>query len=99
MYIFRLPTSTRKHPDFKKRYAWHIAQIFIVIVMTLAYSTFASVFVKIPPNYQWILAILSPLMKDAFTKVIGKVALRAAGKESTMKKSIQVLAQHYVSTI
>ena len=60
-------------PDFMQRYLWFIATIMATAAVAWIYSLFAAVFSGIPEEYQWILALLSPILKDLAFKVHSKV--------------------------
>ena len=59
---------------------------------------FGTAFVKVPKHYQWILALLSPFVKDLAAKLMLAVAFKSAGKENKGKYSVKFPALHYVTT-
>ena len=57
-----------------------------------------SAFVKISEKYQWTLALLTPFIKDLYSKALYGAARKAAGSGAEDNKSIKFLTQHYVIT-
>ena len=90
--------STRALPNILKRYAYYWSLIVALIIHSLWYSIYGSLFVKVPQDYQWILALFHIYVRDLFSKFILEVAHRSAGKEARGKMSIKFLAGHYIST-
>ena len=96
--IPRLSKITLNQPNIKKRYGWHLCQILVLTVALWVYGLLGSAFVKAPQNIQWILAFLTPFVKDTFSKVLGKVAMKAADPGLEERKSIKFFTNHFVIT-
>ena len=97
--IPRLPESTRNRPDFKKRIWWHLITILtIVFVVVLGYAVFTTAFIKIPQDYQWILALLSPFFRDYVFKILNYVVAKAAGVEGQGENMKKFIPLHYIVT-
>ena len=94
----RLPKSTRDQPDSLKRYVWFINQMGVIVASVWGYALFGIAFATIPQEYQWILGLLSPFMKDLFSKLLLKVCYKSAGEGSNGKHSIQFPCLHYMTT-
>ena len=90
--------ETRKQPNIKKRYIWHLSQVFFVLFMVWVYGLYTTGFVQVPVQYQWILAFLSPFVKEIFSRLYFKLVQKMAGKENKDKRSVKILVSHYVST-
>ena len=90
--------NTLNESGIKKRYAWHLSQVIFVLFLTWGYSVYGTAFVQVPTEYQWILALLNPFVRDFYSKLYAKVALKASGEEYKDKRSIKLLVAHYVST-
>ena len=97
-FILRFSEKTLKTSDIKKRYMWHWLQIIALLSVGWAYNVYGSLFVKAPNDFQWILAIINPFVRDAFTNFLVRVTSKARGQKSKGKKSLKLLAQHYVTT-
>ena len=95
---FRMSKPLYKKPDIVKRYAWLFCQNFAHIFFMVTYIMFGSAFVIVPQEYQWILALLSPFVRDLFFKLLLKVAYKAGGKESKGNKEIKFIVLHFVTT-
>ena len=46
------------------KYAWHVVNIFALLIGVWGYGIFGSAFVNAQPKYQWILAFLNPLIRE-----------------------------------
>ena len=95
---FRMSKSLYNKPDIYKRYTWLLCQCVVHIFFMMGYAMFGSAFVIVPQDFQWILALLSPFVRDLFFKLLLKVAHKAGGKESKNFKEIKFLVLHFVTT-
>ena len=89
--------ETRDKHDIKRRYAWHWKIIVFILFLVWGYGIYGTAFVQIP-KFQWVLALINPLVRDFYTMLFLKVVQKAAGKEFRGKKSLKFLVAHYVST-
>ena len=69
-----------------------------LLLVLWGYAIFGTAFVKVPKHYQWILALLSPFVRDLAAKLMLAVAFKSAGKENKGKYSVKFPALHYVTT-
>ena len=67
----------------------------VLIFLVWVYGVYGSAFVKAPSEYQWILGMISPLVKEVFAMLLFKAAFKAAGENQQKKESIKLLTQHY----
>ena len=100
LYSFhRLSKSTRKAPDFKKRYAWHcsqfVAQLLLVVFL---YSFIGSTLINMPQDYQWVLVLFTPLVLEICTRLMLEVAYRSAGKKYRGKYSVKLPVIQFVAS-
>ena len=96
--FFRVSARILDDPDFKKRYAWYLSELLVLLIGIWGYGVLGSAFVNANPDYQWILAFVSPLIREMNFKLLYYVTLKAAGKEEaliTSGNSIRILTQHY----
>ena len=98
IFLSRLPQESRSHSSFKKRYAWHFSQIIFLLIITIGYAILGTAFVKIPKDWQWILALSTPFIKDFFSKLLFKAGSKARGNMSTGKRPLKFFTGHYVSS-
>ena len=64
-----------------------------------AYGVFGTAFVNVLQEYQWILALISPLAPYMALKLLRKVTYKAAGQAGFERtRSINFLTQHYITT-
>ena len=95
---FRIPSAMRKSDGFIARFAWFMSTYFSVITLAVTYVFYGTAFALIDKEYQFVLALASPFIKDFFTKLLLEVAFRSAGKGSRGKKTIKVPIGHYMTT-
>lgn len=62
------------------------------------YAIFTTAFVKIPQEYQWILALFSPLFRDFIFKILNFVVNKAAGDEGQRSHMMKLIPLHYMVT-
>ena len=96
--VFRIPKSTRVQQGFKTRFAWFSSSYLAVITGHMTYLGYGTAFGVIPREYQWILALANPFIRDIFKTVLLEVAYRSAGEGSRGKKSINYVITHYTTT-
>ena len=97
-YLFRISSSILDDPGFKKRYAWYVTEILVLLFGVWGYGILGSAFVNASLEYQWILAFVCPLIRELNFKLLYHVTSKAAGKEEasiTSRSSIRILTQHY----
>ena len=97
-FVFRVSKSTRAQAGFKTRFAWFSSTYLAVIILAISYGLFGTAFGVIPREYQWILALVSPFVRDFFKRILLEVAYRSAGEGSRGKKSIRYSIGHYMTT-
>ena len=67
--VFRLKKCPKNQKDFLKRSFWLSVNLFISIVTVWSYALFGTAFTIIPSKYQWILALVSPLFREFYTRI------------------------------
>ena len=91
--------NTRNRPDFKKRFGWHIIlNLTLIFVIQYGYAFFTNAFVNVPKDYQWILALFSPLFRDYIFKILNFVVAKAAGEEGRGRYAMKFVPLHYMVT-
>ena len=55
-----------------------MATLLVCIVIVYGYGVFGNAFANVPQEYQWILGLLSPLVKDISIALLFKVAYKSA---------------------
>ena len=96
--MHRFPKANRIQKDFKKRYFWFLQNGMFQVFVLSGYGVLGSLFVNISPEYQWTLALATPLVREAFTWLSLKLAYKSAGKGSEGKDSVKFPVQHYMAT-
>ena len=83
---FRFPRNWRCNPDFRKRMKWLYVAAFVGnMIGNASYSLLDFMFVKIPPSYQWILAIVLPFFNEFNVWTMQKLAGKASFGDLTRK--------------
>ena len=78
--LYRIDKNDKKQPGFWRRYLWFVGLYINLIFVMFCYVSFVLVMSSIPQKYQWILALISPLMRQIFLWVIEKLASKASGE-------------------
>ena len=79
-FLYRIPKSTRIDPIFQKRFVYFLCgEVVIVGVGGWGYVFFSTVFVNMPLEYQWILALICPLVRELFAWILLSVTYKAVG--------------------
>ena len=94
----RLPKTTREQPDMIKRYLWFCILCELQTVRIWIYAFFGVTFSIVPQEYQWILAVLSPMIREALTILTIKISQKASGENSYDKFSTKFANIHYIET-
>ena len=81
-FWFGLPKELRRQQSFKIRYLWFCILLVTVISISFCYSIFASVFASIDEDYQWILALFSPLALYISNKIAYHIAKMSVKEEA-----------------
>ena len=93
--FFRQPESARNDPDFRKRYAWGMCFMPVVLFACWGYLFLGVIFQQSPPEYQWIVGLLSPLAKEIFVALFLYVSYKASGSRDI---KIKLAANHFMET-
>ena len=79
--IFSRMDRTSNAPG--RRYGWYFATMWAWIATGYLYAFYGSAFATVPKEYQWILGLLNPLVKDfsiAFLSSIAKKSTKGEGE-------------------
>lgn len=83
---------------FKIRFLWFLSQSLVIVAAAWGYSLFGTLFIYIPKDYQWILALISPLIREILVKLSLEVSYKSAGYGSRGICSIKQPCNHYMET-
>ena len=100
LYIlyFRMPSSFRKETSCLKRYIWFWVFSGVQIARIWIYTSFGVVFSIVPQEYQWLLGLISPILREIVMFLSFKASYKAAGEEDSLRKSIYFVCSHYAET-
>ena len=79
LFFYRMPKSARKDPKFKKRFIHFFQSGALRSMAAITYMLLASVFTLVPSEYQWVLGILTPILREFWVWILLKVTYMAAG--------------------
>ena len=97
--MIRLAAHMHNDPDMKKRFGWYVLATTVVIpIMSWGYSVLGFVFATFPRDYQWILGLLSPLVREIFIWMIQETVYRGGGKGARNQYSIRLTSSYYMET-
>ena len=86
-------------PDIKKRFAWYVlCAVGVIPVMTWGYSVLGFVFAIFPRDYQWILGVFSPLVREMFIWMMQETVYRGGGRGARNQYSIRLTSSYYMET-
>ena len=96
-YINRLTAATLMEDNIKKRFAWYIlAAVGVIPLSSWGYSVLGYIFGLAPLEYQWVLGLLSPLVREMFVWMLQEVSYKGAGEGSRGIYSIRLSTSHYM---
>ena len=90
-----VPNQWRQNKDFRKRYNFFLANVLLVHLTYNQYVALGLIFAAIPEEYQWILALTSPFLRELNSWIQENLAHKAAGVNDT---SVTIAAAHLVNT-
>lgn len=76
---FGFPKELRVDQNFQKRFRYYILTIIIIYGNTWEYVLIGQIFVIISKDYQWILALFMPLVREINGRIMTKVCLKGSG--------------------
>ena len=74
-----MPKHARMDPIFKQRFKYFIISQIVTAQAAFTYVFFGNAMIKIPLEYQWILALLSGFIRELFTILLLKCSLKSLG--------------------
>ena len=87
--------TDRKNEKFRKRYLWFMANYFFMVLVAWGYDLFALTFTYVPNDYQWLLGLVSPLVRIFDVFVLNEIAKKASGIEETNFCSIHYMESRH----
>ena len=68
-------------PGFGKRFAWFVSCDLLQMAAKFTYAAFGIGFALIPAEYQWMLALISPVLREIFIITFCECGYKASGDE------------------
>ena len=93
-----MPLSFRQQPDSLKRYFWFWVLVAVLIARIWIYAFFGIIFSIVPKEYQLILGLISPLLREMIKFLLTSASNKAAGEDSHEKNSTKFACAHYAET-
>ena len=95
---YRIPKSTLTQPNFQKRFVYFLCgELVIVGVGGWGYVFFSTIFVNMPLEYQWILALICPLVKEFFAWLLLSITYKAVGGSCEFHRP-KLATLHYIES-
>jgi hypothetical protein len=85
----------RKDNRFRKRFKYFVLTFLMVFIIHGQYSIWGKLFLTIPSNYQWILALLLPFARELNLWIFVKLAQKASGSQDV---SVQISTSYINAT-
>ena len=90
-----LPSKWRKDKSYQKRYRYYIATHFYGFFILYKYTALGKLFIEVNPNYQWILALSLPFLRELDIWIQENWAHKAADSNDT---SVTISVHHNINT-
>ena len=95
--VLRIPKEARKIPGTLKRYVWLVIALLSELVAVFIYAFFTTALVKVPKEYQWILAAIgSPVIREINVWILTTCAYKASGKQEF--DTVKLSAMHQMES-
>ena len=92
--FFRTSKESKQQQGFWKKYLWFIALSYHDIFNVKAYDLLAQSMSSVPKEYQWILAVLSPLLREYGILIVTKISSMASSGVAPHK----LVVRHFIQT-
>ena len=70
----------------------------VILIAAWGYTMLGTAFIYIPKEYQWILALISPLIREFFVRFSLEISYKSAGNGSRGSYSVKFPCMHYMET-
>ena len=99
-FICRLHSAQNKPSNLNVRFAWFIGGLNFGVIfgVTWIYPLLGFAFFVVPKEYQWMLALSTPLIREFWVWIGPKVCFKSCGSGSKGKLSTKLICQHYMET-
>ena len=88
---FKIPLAWRKNAEYQKRARYMVLAHLFLLFLLLEYSFLGWVFYVIPIDFQWIMSIVLPVVRELGTVLLAKILHKIAGKKDS---SGEIIAAH-----
>ena len=92
---FRFPKSWRKEETFRRRLKWMILSMIFNQALTLEYQMLTNLLKGVPSDYQWIVALFLPIIREFNGYVLLKMTLKSASGDTD---SVEIVVNHVIAT-
>ena len=93
-----MPPSFRQQPESKKRYFWFWVLVGVLIARIWIYAFFGVLFSIVPKEYQLILGLISPLLREIVKFLLTRACNKAVGEDTYEKNFTKYACAHYAET-
>ena len=93
---YRFPVKWRKDIDFQRRFIFLLSALMTNFwFININYVLLGKILITIPENYQWILSLIFPFIREFHTWIELKLAYKAASSTDT---SVTISVSHNINT-
>ena len=92
---FQFPRHWRKDKGLQRRFGFYILSFLTNLLITAEYNIYTKIFISAPKQYQWVLGLLLPLVREFNVWIQTKASHQAA---SAKDSSVSITCSHNVNT-
>ena len=92
----RFDKELRKDKNLQKRYVYLVLCCVCIAASSWGYSFFGLAFINVPKDYQFIIGLLVPLIREFYVWLLTQTAYKATGKGGL--RITDIACSHYMET-
>ena len=96
MFSPRIPKFARKDKQLQKKFAWFFLSQCSLLLAAWTYGFFTTAFLNTPSDYQWVLGLISPLVRVFFVWILTKIVYQALGEHNQCNAKLSCI--HYMES-
>jgi hypothetical protein len=91
-----MPKFAQKDPKFRRRYLFFFLSGLLRALSAYCYIAWGTVFVYVPRDYQWIIGILTPILREFLIWILLEINYRAAATRDD--PSVKLTSFHHIAS-
>ena len=96
IFIFCNYFSTLLHCELQKKYGWFFLSQCFLLLAAWVYGFFTTAFLNTPSDNQWVLGLISPLVREFFVWMLIKIVFKALGEHNNTSAKLSCI--HYMES-